>query len=278
MLEIGDKYDAKEMDEIVENSNRMTLLQEKMYNYEPVEDFMPTPFDASHNAVNHILRPDLVIVCNPRENRLVLREAANNQIPTIGIIDTDCDPRSVSYSIPANDDSLRSVEYILGVLSRAGEEGLIHRNRYAEQLNFLIQRATTLLERSWSDYRILTGKGEEKVNDSHVPEEVVEQYCRLYGLQAKNTPHDTVVKIVAQHIMMAQSEIKRLTADTKSWSMQQILDQVKTSTQFPGVPAGVLEEIALQRMTESRQAYAEAREKVTLRSDNFPPPTEPIYT
>ena len=278
MLEIGDKYDAKEMDEIVENSTRMTSLQEKMYNYEPVEDFFPTPFDSSHDTVNHILRPDLVIICNPRENRLALREAANNQVPTIGIVDTDCDPRCVSYSIPANDDSLRSVEYILGVLSRAGEEGLIHRNRYTEQLNFLIQRATTLLEQSRSDYRILTGDIKKKAIDSRVREEVVEQYCRLYGLGTTTTPLDTVVKIVAQHITMAQSEIKRLIADTKSWSMQQILDQVKTSTQFPGVPAGVLEEIALQRMTESRRAYAEAREKVTLRSDNFPPPTEPIYT
>ena len=155
---------------------------------------------------------------------------------------------------------------------------MIHRNRYAEQLNFLIQRATALLEQSWSDYRLLTSDGEGIVGEPKFSEEVVEQYCRLYGLRKETTPHDTVIKIVAQHIMMAQSEIKRLTADTKSWSMQQILDQVKTSTQFPGIPEGVLEEIALQRMADSRRAYAEAREKVTLRSYNGPPPTESIRT
>src|SRR5437762_1093974 len=85
-------------------------------------------------------RPNRIISLNPRENRLAVREAVNNQIPTIGIADTDFDPRLLSYAIPANDDSLRSVEYIMGVLSRAGEEGLIHRNRFADQLKFLIDQ------------------------------------------------------------------------------------------------------------------------------------------
>ncbi|EEQ87904.2 30S ribosomal protein S2 [Blastomyces dermatitidis ER-3] len=44
-------------------------------------------------------------------------------IPTIGIIDTDANPTHVTYPIPANDDSLRSVAVIAGVLGRAGEDG-----------------------------------------------------------------------------------------------------------------------------------------------------------
>lgn len=69
------------------------------------------------------IRPDLVVCFNPVENRPLLQECAHNTIPTIGIIDTDADPTSVTYQIPANDDSLRSMGLIAGILGRAGEEG-----------------------------------------------------------------------------------------------------------------------------------------------------------
>lgn len=69
------------------------------------------------------LKPDLVICLNPLENYVLLHECGLNNIPTIGIIDTDANPTWVTYPIPANDDSLRSVQVIAGVLGRAGQEG-----------------------------------------------------------------------------------------------------------------------------------------------------------
>jgi len=44
-------------------------------------------------------------------------------VPTIGIVDSDTDPRIVTYAIPANDESLRTVELVAGVLSVAAREG-----------------------------------------------------------------------------------------------------------------------------------------------------------
>ncbi|KAL9103322.1 MAG: hypothetical protein Q9163_001628 [Psora crenata] len=69
------------------------------------------------------LKPDLVVCLNPLENWVMLHECGLNAIPTIGIIDTDANPTWVTYPIPANDDSLRCVQVIAGVLGRAGEEG-----------------------------------------------------------------------------------------------------------------------------------------------------------
>ncbi|RMZ13994.1 hypothetical protein D0860_02289 [Hortaea werneckii] len=69
------------------------------------------------------LKPDLVVCLNPLENYVLLHECGLNNIPTIGIIDTDANPTWVTYPIPANDDSLRSVQMIAGVLGRAGQEG-----------------------------------------------------------------------------------------------------------------------------------------------------------
>ena len=79
------------------------------------------------------LRPDLVVCLNPLENWVMLHECALNDIPTIGIIDTDADPTWVTYPIPANDDSLRCVQVIAGVLGKAGEEGLMRRRESAKQ-------------------------------------------------------------------------------------------------------------------------------------------------
>lgn len=74
-----------------------------------------------------IVKPDLLIVLNPTENRNALKEAMQARVPTIGIIDTDSEPSMVTYPIPGNDDSLRSVNLLLGVLARAGEIGLQNR-------------------------------------------------------------------------------------------------------------------------------------------------------
>lgn len=69
------------------------------------------------------IKPDLVICLNPLENRVMLHECGLLNVPTIGIIDTDADPASVTYPIPANDDSLRATSLIAGVLGRAGQAG-----------------------------------------------------------------------------------------------------------------------------------------------------------
>ncbi|EKM49120.1 uncharacterized protein PHACADRAFT_265824 [Phanerochaete carnosa HHB-10118-sp] len=70
------------------------------------------------------LVPDLAIILNPISNYNAIRECAMEHIPTIGIIDSNVDPRLVMYPIPANDESTRTAELIAGVLSVAGREGV----------------------------------------------------------------------------------------------------------------------------------------------------------
>jgi small subunit ribosomal protein S2 len=67
--------------------------------------------------------PDLVILLNPLSNMNAVRECAIEHVPTIGIVDSNADPRIVMYPIPANDESTRTAELIAGVLSIAGREG-----------------------------------------------------------------------------------------------------------------------------------------------------------
>ncbi|KAF2121923.1 37S ribosomal protein MRP4, mitochondrial precursor [Lophiotrema nucula] len=91
-----------------------------------------------------VLRPDLVVCMNPLENYVLLHECALNNIPTIGVIDTNADPTWVTYPIPANDDSLRCIQVIAGVLGRAGEAGTKQRLLAAERGEVVYRPAKNL--------------------------------------------------------------------------------------------------------------------------------------
>ena len=70
------------------------------------------------------ITPDLAIFLNPIPNIHAIRECALEHVPTIGIVDSNVDPRIVMYPIPANDESTRTAELIAGILSVAGREGV----------------------------------------------------------------------------------------------------------------------------------------------------------
>lgn len=98
------------------------------------------------------LKPDLVVCLNPTENYVLLHECAINAIPTIGIIDTDANPTWVTYPIPANDDSLRCVQLIAGMLGKAGEEGqALRKQDLAQGQTLPPQELVQFLDRNLSE-------------------------------------------------------------------------------------------------------------------------------
>ncbi|KAJ2612680.1 hypothetical protein H4S08_002592 [Coemansia sp. RSA 1365] len=71
-----------------------------------------------------MFKPDLVIVLSPLESKTMLMETRISHVPTVGVVDTNCDPRLVTYPIPCNDDSLRGMRIVTGVLARAARAGM----------------------------------------------------------------------------------------------------------------------------------------------------------
>ena len=67
--------------------------------------------------------PQAVIVTDPRIEYNAVREAKKLGIPTFSIVDTNSDPDLVDYVIPGNDDAVRAVKVVLGVLANAVCEG-----------------------------------------------------------------------------------------------------------------------------------------------------------
>ncbi len=61
--------------------------------------------------------PDAIFVLDMKKDSLAIKEAKMINIPVIGIADTNVDPTLVDYVIPANDDAISSIKYILGKMT-----------------------------------------------------------------------------------------------------------------------------------------------------------------
>ena len=66
--------------------------------------------------------PQAMIIVDPREEEIAIKEARKLNIPVFGIVDTNCDPDMVDYVIPANDDAVRAVKLVIGALTNAVAE------------------------------------------------------------------------------------------------------------------------------------------------------------
>ena len=80
--------------------------------------------------------PDAIVIVDPRKEEIAIKEARKLNIPVFGVVDTNCDPDMVDYVIPGNDDAVRSVKLMIGVLTNAIAE--VNGN---EMLDFLKEAA-----------------------------------------------------------------------------------------------------------------------------------------
>jgi len=67
--------------------------------------------------------PDAFFLVDIKHEANAVKEARNKEIPLIGIADTNADPYSVDFPIPANDDAMSSIEYVVRTVLEAYSEG-----------------------------------------------------------------------------------------------------------------------------------------------------------
>jgi small subunit ribosomal protein S2 len=73
--------------------------------------------------------PDIVIFTSPLKDITAINECKKLGIPAISIMDSNCNPDSVTYPIPANDDSRASVTFILNYLTNRIIAGIKQKRR-----------------------------------------------------------------------------------------------------------------------------------------------------
>lgn len=67
--------------------------------------------------------PGAVFVVDTSKEHIAVKEAKKLGIPSIGVVDTNCDPGSVDYVIPGNDDAIRSVSLFTRLIADSCLEG-----------------------------------------------------------------------------------------------------------------------------------------------------------
>jgi small subunit ribosomal protein S2 len=67
--------------------------------------------------------PSVVFIADAKRENIAVREAKRLGIPSIGIVDTNCDPDVVDLPIPGNDDAIRSINLFCTIMADAVLEG-----------------------------------------------------------------------------------------------------------------------------------------------------------
>ena len=67
--------------------------------------------------------PDAVFIVDPKKEHIAVSEANKLGIPVIAIVDTNCDPEEVDFTIPGNDDAIRSIRLFASKIADAYLEG-----------------------------------------------------------------------------------------------------------------------------------------------------------
>lgn len=67
--------------------------------------------------------PDAIFIVDPSKERIAVAEARHVGVPTVAIVDTNCNPEEIDYPIPANDDAVRAVRLVCSKMADAVIEG-----------------------------------------------------------------------------------------------------------------------------------------------------------
>ncbi len=74
--------------------------------------------------------PAALFVIDPKREHLAMAEAQKLKIPVIAITDTNANPDQIDYLIPGNDDAIRAVRLLTGMIADAAIQGLMENQAY----------------------------------------------------------------------------------------------------------------------------------------------------
>ena len=101
----------KEGSSLYEN---LTKKETQMLNRERVK------LSDQHRGIKDMRKPpDAIVVVDGQYEETAIKEATSMGIPVVAIVDSNTDPDKINYPIPANDDSLRTIQLLIGSIADA---------------------------------------------------------------------------------------------------------------------------------------------------------------
>jgi small subunit ribosomal protein S2 len=113
------------------------MKNEEIYNLLPKKEILElekerVKLEKTLGGIKNMDRlPGAIFVIDPKKEKIAVNEARKIGIPSIGVVDTNCNPEDVDYLIPGNDDAIRAIRLISSKIADAVNEG---RQIYEKQM------------------------------------------------------------------------------------------------------------------------------------------------
>ncbi|MBW2553184.1 MAG: 30S ribosomal protein S2 [Deltaproteobacteria bacterium] len=75
--------------------------------------------------------PGIIFIIDPKKERIAAAEARKLGIPSVGLLDTNCDPDDIDHIIPGNDDAIKAIRLFNSKIADACIEG---KRRFEERI------------------------------------------------------------------------------------------------------------------------------------------------
>ena len=97
----------------------------------------------SHMLLGTLHLPDLIVFLSVPPSKTAIKEAAMCNIPSIGVLDSDCNPNLITYPVPGNDDTHTAMRLYCSLFSEVISRAKAHRQREEEGESNKQDRETT---------------------------------------------------------------------------------------------------------------------------------------
>lgn len=118
-----------------------------------------------HRGIKDMRRlPDAVIIVDTKLESTAVAEAGRLGIPIIAIVDSNTDPTLVDYPIPANDDSIRTIQLIISTLANTILDSSAKKSKPSDKQQPADEKTLKSLNKGQSSNL----KKESEINDDQV--------------------------------------------------------------------------------------------------------------
>lgn len=128
----------------IDRLNQLEAMKnEEIYSLLPKKEILEiekerTRLERSLGGIKSMNRlPGAIFVVDPKKEKIAVQEARKIGIPSIGIVDTNCDPDDVDYIVPGNDDAIRAIQLFASKIADAVIEG---KQLYEKQLQMEVAK------------------------------------------------------------------------------------------------------------------------------------------
>lgn len=135
--------------------------------------------------------PELLFVVDVRREDTAIHEANLLEIPVVALVDTNCDPRSIDYIIPSNDDAIRAIKLLVGKIADAVMEGkAMRKEEEVDEEELRAERRMAMEEPELSDEDLLGEATLAKLSAQSDEEEEEEEKGELEEAEGEEPEED----------------------------------------------------------------------------------------